>query len=149
MATTFVRAEVRQRLVDLIDAELPDGMKCLRNEPREFEADQVWLADTIGNVDYVAFAAGLIPRDDQFSIIVVCTGSDDGETTSSAEAKVQTYAEAVMTAVTAATGPTLDGLDGVLAATVSAVDGPDTVPAGEGYASAMTVTIDVHTRITL
>jgi hypothetical protein len=147
-ATEFIRSASRQRLTELIGAALPGDMECLRNEPREWADDQVWLADTIGNVDYPA-SAGNVPRDDAFTVVVVCQSAGDGETAASAEAKVESYASAVMAAVTVnpiGYSP-LGGLVGVLAVTVSAVDGPDVVPSGEGYEAVMTVAVEIQTRI--
>ena len=147
MATRFIRSECKQRIVELISANTDADV--LRNEPKNWMQNGVFLADTIGTVSYPAQAAGYIPRDDEFSIVVVCVRNEPGDTAEQAEEGCQEYGEAVMAAVTADTGPTLDDLDGVFDATVSNVDGPDCLPTAEGFMAVMTVTIDVHTRITL
>lgn len=144
---TFIRSDVRTRLVELI--EPPDGIEVLRNEPRAWQQNGIFLADTVGTVSYPAQAAGYIPRDDQFSIIVVCVRNEPGDEPEQAETACQEYGEAVMDAVTSGTGPTLGDLAGVFDATISSVDGPDVAPTAEGYMAVMTVTVDVHTRITL
>lgn len=143
----FIRAECKQRIVELISA--PDGVEVLRNEPRDWQQNGIFLADTVGTVSYPAQAWGLIPRDDEFSIIVVCVRNEPGDTAEQAEESCQEYGEAVMDAVTSGDGPTLNDLEGVFDATISSVDGPNPFPTAEGYAAVMTVTVDVHTRITL
>jgi len=143
--TRFIRAEVKHRIVELISA--PDGVEVLRNEPKNWMLDQIFLADTVGTVSYPAQARGLIPRDDEFSIVVVCVRNSPGDTAEQAETGCQEYGEAVMAAITE--HPTLDDMAGVFDATISAVDGPDCLPTAEGYGAVMTVTVDVHTRITL
>jgi len=145
--TYIIRDECQERLVELISA--PDGVEVLDNEPRDWMQDGIFVADTVGTISYPVQAYGLIPRDDEFSIVVVCVARHPADTAREAKARVQSYAQAVMEAVSVGTGPTLGDLPGAFDATISNVDGPDALPAAEGYAAVMTVTVDVHTRITL
>lgn len=149
-ATTFVRAEVRQALVDLITARVADDTVLVaRNEPREYLDRNIILGETIGNVDYPAMAPTL-PRDDDFTIVIECDAYIPGDDAAAAEVAVQALAAAVMAAVSinpVAYDP-LDGLvDGVLDVTVGNVDGPNTIPAPEGFGSVMTIAVTVRTRI--
>jgi hypothetical protein len=149
-ASGFVRAECRQALKDLIEDEVSFGVTVLRNEPREFSDIMIWLSDTIGSVDYPASATNL-PRDDVFTIVVVCRAYEPGDEADEAETRVQELANNVMSAVS--TDPTvayspLGGLvEGVIQAIVASVDGPDCFPGPEGYEAVMLVSIEIQTRI--
>lgn len=149
-ATGFVRAQCRTALAALIRARIPDeSVLVSRNEPRELLDRNIVLSDVVGNVDYPVSGSNL-PRDDAFTVIVSCDAFVPGDDAEAAELAVQTLATAVMAAV--AINPVaydpLDGLvDGVQTVLVGAVNGPDVVPAAEGFGAVMTVAIDFHTRI--
>lgn len=147
-ACGFIRAECRAWLVEAIADQL-DGVTVTRNEPRDWPDETVWLADTIGAVDYPAVGASL-PRQDDFSVIVVCACTRPGDDPAEAEARAQQLADAVMAAVSPhpQTAPPAGGIDGVLDVTVAGVDGPDLAIAPEGYGAVMTVTVEFRTRIT-
>ena len=150
-ATGFIRHQCRAALVDLIREQITDpDVDVYRNEPREWTDQVVWLADTVGSIDYEVMGANL-PRDDRFTVIVVCQAVSPGDDSAQAEERVQGFADSVMAAVSQA--PTaydpVDGMDGVISVTVANVDGPDTTPAPEGYGAVMTVAVEFHTRIVL
>lgn len=147
----FVRRQCRMVLADLIAAELGDGVAVSRNQPREFSDQLVWLADTTGSVNYPAMGNNL-PRDDIFTVVVVCQSHMPGDSPDEAEERVESYAAAVMAAVSVAPttyDPLGGGVDGLIMVTVANVDGPDSVPAAEGYGAIMAVSVEFHTRIVL
>ncbi len=149
-ASTFVRAECRQALVELITARVNDTTVLVaRDEPREYLDRNIILGDTVGDITYPAMAPTL-PRTDEFTIVIGCDAHIPGDDPAAADQAVQQLASAVMAAVSinpVAFNP-LDGLvDGVIDVTIGSVDGPSTVPTAEGYGSVMTVAVTIRTRI--
>ena len=145
-ARAFVRSAARQWLLDEICSHLDATATVTRNEPRELADVSVWLGDTTGQVTYPVVGRGL-PRQDTFTTLVICSviwpADDPGE----AEQRVQSLASGVLTAVSG--DPHLDvDIDGVIDVTVTSVDGPDVVPAAEGFGAVMALSIQFDVRIT-
>lgn len=144
-ANGFVRSTCRQWLLERIRDQAPSAAAVLRNEPREILDQSIYLGDTTGTVDYPVFAPNL-PRQDDFTVIVVCEAFYAADDAGEAEARCEALAQAVMDAVSANPQDTLE-INGSIDVTISNVDGPDPVPTPEGYGAVMTVAVDFRTRI--
>lgn len=143
-ASTFARSACRRWLLDEITAVTPAGV-VTRNEPRDLADEAIWLADTTGTVDYPVSGRNL-PRQDTFTVLVVCACTVAGDDPSEAEERVEVLASAVLAAVSGDPHAAVP-VTGVIDIRVGAVDGPDPVPTAEGYGAVMTVAVEFDTRI--
>ena len=85
-ASTFVRAECRQALVELITARVNDTTVLVaRDEPREYLDRNIVLGDTVGDITYPAMAPTL-PRNDEFTIVIGCDAHIPGDDPAAADA---------------------------------------------------------------
>lgn len=145
-ASGFNRAAARQWLHDEILQHVSDDVHVSRNEPRDLTDLAIWLGDTTGQVDYPVVGRGL-PRQDTFTVLVVCSVIWPGDEAYEAEERCEVLATAVLDAVSGDPHVPLDVI-GLIDVSVSSVDGPDVVPAAEGFAAVMTVAVQFNVRIT-
>lgn len=145
-ARTFGRAEARAWLVDEIRMRASADVAVLRNEPREITDLAIWLGDTTGQITYPVVGRCL-PRHDTFTTVVMCEAVWPGDEAAEAEQRCEQLAAVVMDAVSGDPHAPLE-VCGLIDITVTAVDGPNPVMAGEGYAAVMTVAVQFDMRIT-
>lgn len=144
-ARSFNRAQARQWLLDQITLHADDVVQVTRNEPRDLTDIAIWLADTTGQITYPVVGRGL-PRHDTFTTLVVCSVLVPGDEPHEAEERVEQLAAGVLDAVSEDPHAPLD-ITGLIDVSVTSCDGPDLVPAVEGFAALMTVAVQFDMRI--
>lgn len=143
----FLRSQVRQHLVELIEARASGAVAVARGFPGPFlMADQIWITGTTGEVSLDVFAGRARPTDDRFTISFLCMASVQGRSIDEAEGVAESFAELVLDAVH---DESLDSFESgntyVISTRLGRCDdyceGRDT-----GYAAFYTIDLDVHTR---
>lgn len=146
--TTSIRPAVKtwlkERLSDRLDSE---EVVVLRSwDGKLLERSTVWIQRTTGETTFPFAMAGRKDRDDEFTVHLVFTAVHPGDSEEDAEARVLAYVNVLEDLI--ADDPSLGGLDGVIHATYSMGDGPDTYPAGdEGFGAMQMVDVNVKSRL--
>jgi hypothetical protein len=144
-----VRSQIKARLTELLS--VATGVPVFRAFPPSVPDELIWLASTTGGLEYLVMGSNL-PRDDKFSVVVVCMSFKPGDTPEQAEDRVEQIASAVV--ITLADNVRLDDEFAdeftVFDAVVTSIDGPDAMPGpdGEGWDAFVRLSIDIHLRIT-
>lgn len=148
-ANFLVRAQVKTRIAEILSSAT--GIPVYRAFPPDTPDELIWLAATQGGLEYAVMGTNL-PRDDKFSVVVVCMSFKPGDTPDEAEARVEEIASTVI--IELAENVRLDDeyTDefSIFDALITAVDGPDAMPGpdGEGWDAFVRISIDIHLRIT-
>jgi hypothetical protein len=148
-ATFLVRAQVKTRIAEILGNA--SGVPVYRAFPPDVPDELIWLASTMGGLEYNVLGTNL-PRDDKFSVVVVCMCFKPGDSPEEAEARVEEIASTVI--VELADNVRLDDETSdefsIFDALITSVDGPDAMPGpdGEGWDAFVRLTIDIHLRIT-
>lgn len=148
--TNFNRQAVKAALVDNIAAQVDSPtvkVSTFDPGPRDLKHEHIFVDSTVGAVDYPIVAAGLYPHDDRFTVVffVHVYKAGAGATGDTAGQRCEELMNAINAAVHA--DIVLDGVDGVIDATIGSVDGPDAFAHLEGWAALASVSVDIHCRI--
>jgi len=152
--TTLQRIASLDRLAYLLDqANADPELTILQGPPRDPQQGKLLiLGDVTGELSVAHLTAGRKQYDDRFEVELLCMAWDPGaDSHIYADSDCEQIAELVRDVVAA--HPRLealvngDGLDGVVAATLSRFDGPNRWWNPEGVGTAMRLTVNIHTRI--
>lgn len=145
----LVRAQVKKRIAEILG--FASNIPVYRAFPAEMPDEMIWLASTTGGLEYNVLGSNL-PRDDKFQVVVIAAARRAGQSPEEAEDRAEEIASTII--VELADNVRLDDEISdefsILDALVTSVDGPesDAQPDGEGFVSAVAITIDIHLRIT-
>ena len=146
MATGSIRSTFKQALVDSLG--LQAGLAQVQIQygwPGDtLEKDSVWLGGCNGQLSIPVLQAGRKQRDDEFTVDVYIATGTRGMTAVEADTKVVEYLSALDSVL--ANDPQLLTLDGLVAAVVTNIQGPDPSLTAEGASSFATATVSVHAR---
>lgn len=152
--TRINRVEVMDRLRRLIeDTSTDPDLEVVLGPPRNPQQGKVLvIGDVSGDLTVAHMRAGRKSYDDQFSVEILAIAWDaGGEDHTKCDAEAQAITEHVRDVV--ADRPQLElqygasGMDGVVAATVGTLDGPNRWWNPEGTGTAMRLTVEIHVRI--
>lgn len=148
-ANWLVRSHVKKRIAEIISEA--SGVPVYRAFPPAVPDELIWLASTMGTLEYAVMGTNL-PRDDTFTVIVVAMCFKRGNDPSEAEERVEEIASTII--VQLADNVRLDDEVSdefsIFDALITSVDGPDAMPGpdGEGWDAFVRISIDIHLRIT-
>lgn len=154
--TGFNRHQVKVRVAELIRDALVDSTVVVQFalDPRMMRQETVWFGPITGESTPSALRSGRKHYDDTFTLPVYVAVHGDGvhRSAESASQRCQEIAQSVHDAIAdgywlQAYGTTA-ALDGVYAATVSWVGGPDAMPDVEFHGSVCELAVTVSSRLT-
>lgn len=153
--TRLQRVAVLDRLQQLLEWNSTDPeLTVLQGPPRNPQQGKLIVvgSEVTGELSVAHLSAGRKSYDDQFEVELLCIAWDPGaDSHQFSDLDCEQLAELVRDTVAdrprleAVTGG--DGMDGVVAAVVSKLDGPSRWWNPEGVGTAMRVTINIHVRI--
>lgn len=148
-ATSFIRADVVQELLDRLRLELGNDWSVSWGPPRDIADSFPRDAVLIGPISPSEFmiptmVAGRKDRTDDFQFEVVMWSARPGDDPAETAGHCQTAMRALDNIL--ADDPTLGGVDGLLAATLASPEGPDPHPTDEGYMSEAKATVECLCR---
>ena len=154
MATKLNRVAVMDRFRQLVELTSTDlDLSVVLGPPRNPQQGKLLvIGDVTGDMTVAHLTAGRKVYDDRFSVEVLSIAWDSGaEDHSRCDADCEAITEHVRDLI--ADRPHLElqpgasGMDGLVAATVAQVDGPNRWWNPEGAGTAMRLTVDFHVRI--
>lgn len=145
----LVRSQVKTRIAELLS--LASGVEVFRSFPPRVPDEVIWFDSTQGGLEYAVMGTNL-PRDDKFTVTLMCMSFKPGDTPEQAEERAEEIASTVILTLGDNTRLDDDISDefSIFDALVTAVDGPDAQPgpSGEGWDAFVRVSVDIHLRIT-
>lgn len=145
MATVSIRSNVKTWLTSGLDSALSEALVLRSWDGKVLERSTIWVIRVTGETTFPFSMAGRKTRDDEFTVRLAFAALVPGDSEVEAEARVESYVDALENLIAA--DPSMGGLDGVMAATYSLVEGPDTYPADEGFGAMSVVDVTVQSRL--
>lgn len=151
-ATHSIRHTVKAEIVQQLRAKYGTDVGVDVGYPGDvIRKRHVFALTTVGIVSVPTFKAGRLHRDDMFKIRWMMQAGPEGKDLGDAEAAVASLLQGLedILADDASLGSSNDnplGLEGVMAAEVTDVDGPDAYLTPEGAIAYVTATVEVHAR---